>query len=307
MIATSQHISSRKINYGIDNGGALKTVIMHTPIVEDDSQNSDSDTNESSIQEHTWLRDFFRSFGIEVIQLRDLVIENADLLPSLPHLVYPGFTAVVCRPGAFMSRHPDLIRQKEEFVISESLRHLSIPIKHEFENAKGYFEGFIPYDKTVFLTTAADCRRDTIITFIQNALMFFDDIVELKLRPHVKRTRIDTIFNVVRKNCAMYCPSCIESVKLYRRYITENISIEDYCRKRNIELIAISEDEQKRNSCSFVAINYNTIAHFDSVFNDETVWKLRNKNVNLVTFKSQYIQVANNAMSDYILPVYRIG
>jgi N-dimethylarginine dimethylaminohydrolase len=306
MIATSQYISSRKINYGIDNGGALKTVIMHTPQIEEDSQNCDNDTNESSIQEHIWLCDFFRSFGVEVIQLRDLVVENADLLPTLPDLVYPGFTAVVCRAGAFMSRHQDDIRRKEEFVISESLRHLSIPIKHEFQNTKGYFEGFIPYDhKTVFLTAAAGCRRDIIITFIQNALMFFDDIIELSLRPHVNHTRIDTIFNVVRKNCAMYCPSCIESTKLYRRYITENISIEDYCRRRNIEMIAISEDEQNRNGCAFVAVNNYTIAHFDAVLYEETVWKLKNKNINLVTFKSSHLQPANNAMSSYVLPVYR--
>jgi N-dimethylarginine dimethylaminohydrolase len=158
----------------------------------------------------------------------------------------------------------------------------------------------------VFLTVAADCRRDIIITFIQNALMFFDDIVEISLHPHVKHTRIDTIFNVVRKNCAMYSPSCIKSTKLYRRYITENISVEDYCRKRNIELIAISEDEQIRNSCSFVAINNYTIAHFDSVFSEETVWKLKNKNINLVTFKSKQLQVVNSAMSSYILPVYRV-
>lgn len=306
MIATSQYTSSRKTNYGIDNGGALKTVIMHTPIIEDEPQNSDNDTHVSAIQEYNWLCDFFRSFGIEVIQLRDLIIENVDLLLTLPGLIYPGFIAVVCRAGAFMSRHQDDIRRKDGFVVSEALRHLSIPIKHEFQNEKGFFEGFIPYDqKTMFLTAPAGCRRDIIITFIQKALVFFDDIIELSLRPHVQHTRIDYVFNVVRKGCAIYCPSCIESTRLYRRYITENITIEDYCRKRNVDLVAVSEEEQNRNSCAFVAINDYTLAHFDSIFKDETVWRLKNKNINLVTFKSSQIQTDNSAMSSYILPVYR--
>jgi N-dimethylarginine dimethylaminohydrolase len=306
MIATSQYTSSLKTNYGIDNSGALKTVIMHTPQIEDDFQNLTNDQNESTIQEHSWLCDFFRSFGINVIQLSDLVMENVDLLPTLPGLIYPGFTAVVCRTGAFLSRHQDNIRCKEEFVVNESLRHLSIPIKHEFQNTKGYFEGFIPYDqKTLFLTASADCNRDIIIAFIQNALMFFDDVIELSLHPHVKHTRIDSIFNVARTGCAIYSPSCIESTKLYRRYITENISVEDYCRKRNIELIAVSEEEQTRDCCAFVAINNNTIAHFESVFSGDTFWRLKNKNINLVTFKSNHLQIANSAMSSYILPIYR--
>ncbi len=312
MIATSQCSSSRKTNYGIDNSGALKTVIMHTPPIEDDPQNSNNDTNEiviqseTVIQEHTWLCDFFRSFGVDVIKLNDLITENIDLLVTLPHLTYPGFTAVVCRAGAFFSRHQDSIRRKEEFVINEALRHLSIPIRHEFENSKGYFEGFLPYDqKTIFLTAAIDCRRDILITFIQKALTFFDDVIVLALHPHVKYTRIDNIFNMVRNNCAVYCPSCIRSTKIYRRYITENISVEDYCQKRNIELIAISEDEQNRNGCAFVPINGYTITHFESALNDDTVWRLKNKNINLITFKSNYLQSANSAMRSYILPVYR--
>jgi arginine deiminase len=272
-----------------------------------DIKEYDSKTiTDNDILEFGYLCQFFESMGVEIIQLESLITENSDLMPSLPFLIYPGYSTVVSNKGAFISRmaHPE--RRNEEFVIKEALKRLSIPVIHEFQSTDHFFEGFIPFDRNIlFLTTTKHHHPNTIITFIQQALIYFNDIVLLTPNPGCQCTRADALFNKIRNDCALYCPAEIKKVKLYRKYTSEEINLEEYCWKQNIGLIAISMDEQHKNACSFVSIDNETIAHFDYIFYSETIQALKNRNIRLITFRSHHLQQTNSSMSGYILPIYR--
>jgi arginine deiminase len=311
MVLTAEHSLKRSVKYGVENRGKLRTIIMHTP---QKPENSCFDLSEPSpititdnvILEYGYLCQFFQSMGVEIIQLQDLVIENSDLMQSLPFLIYPGFTTTICSKGAFISRMALPERHNEEFVIREALENLSIPVVHEFQSTDRYFEGFIPFDhRTLFLTATHHHHPQTIMKFIQNALIFFDDVILLSTNLIPECTKPDAVFNKVGRNCAVYSPSSINGVRLFRRYISEQINLEEYCWKQNIELIPVSQDEQYKNACSCVSIDNETVVHFDSVFTPETIQKFKYKNIRIVTFKSYHLQSSNGSMSSYILPVYR--
>jgi arginine deiminase len=311
MVSTIQQSLKRSVKYGIENRGKLRTIIMHTPQKIEDTFNDDDDNTsrklrDNEILEYGYLCQFFESMGIEIIQLQSLITENSDLIPSLPYLMYPGYSTVVSNKGAFISRmaHPE--RRNEEFVIKEALKQLSIPILHEFQSTDHFFEGFIPFDRNIlFLTITKNHHSNTIITFIQQALIYFNDVVLLTPNPGCQCTSTDAIFNKIRNDCALYCPAEIKKAKLYRRYSSEEINLEEYCWKKNIGLIAISMDEQHKNACSFVSIDNETIANFDYIFYSETIQALKNRNIRLITFRSYHLQQSNSSMSSYILPIYR--
>ncbi|MBN1600466.1 MAG: hypothetical protein JW915_02605 [Chitinispirillaceae bacterium] len=312
MMSAAVQSLKRSVKYGSENRGKLRTIIMHSPQIQLDSF-FDSDItgcpaafSEDGLLEYGYLCQFFQSMGIEIIELNDLISENSDLVPSLPCLTYPGYTAVVSARGAFISRMKLPLRRNEEFVIKESLENLSIPVIHTFQSTDLYFEGFIPFDqRTLFLTATEHHHPQTIMRFIQDALILYDDIILLSTNVIPENSKPDTVFNKIGRNCAVYSPSSINNVRLFRRYISEPINLEEYCWKQNIELIPVSQDEQSKNACSCVSIDDETIAHFDSVFAPETLQKFKFKNIRVVTFKSHHLQCSNSSMSSYILPVYR--
>jgi arginine deiminase len=312
MMSEAVHFLKRSVKYGSDNRGKLRTIIMHTPQKQIDFSSDINAAwypaafNDDAILEFEYLCQFFQSMGIEIIHLDDLISENSDLIATLPNLIYPGYTAVISTRGAFISRMKLPHRRNEEFVVKELLENLSIPVVHEFQSTDNYFEGFVPFDqRTLFLTATEHHHSQTIMRFIQEALVLYDDIILLSTNVIPECSKPDTVFNKIGRNCAIYSPSSINNVQLFRRYTSEQINLEEYSWKQNIELIPVSQDEQSKNACSCVSIDDETIAHFDSVFAPETLQKFRYKNIRVVTFKSYHLQYCNSSMSSYMLPVYR--
>jgi arginine deiminase len=102
----------------------------------------------------------------------------------------------------------------------------------------------------------------------------------------------------------IFPPEVIKST-LYRRYCSSVIDIEDYFKKRSVDCICISETEQKRQACSFIAVNNNTLIHFDETFDDQTCSLLQQKKIEYIPVHATHLKNKNRALSSYVLPVHR--
>lgn len=298
-------------HYGTDNGKKLRTVIVHSPQIDNEAEpliKSSINTDNLSVfnQEHTRLCTLLRDCNVNVLYLNDIIEINRDIVSSLPDLTLLGNDAVICNKGACLSRLYKNERKNEEFVIKEALHHMSIPIIQEFYNNFDYFQGFVPFDtKTIFLTTTINHEHDSILQFIQYILIYFEEVVMINVPEDPRFDTADSIFNKIKTNCIMMFDEAIRSTTLYRRYYSKEINLVDYLRQRCIDYICISDQEQKQHACSFLRIDDERIIQYDSVFEERTRYALMQRGINILPFNSAVLSDKSSALSSYFLPVFR--
>ena len=114
------------IDYGCEELGRLKSVLVHTPGDELKLVNElnykkwlyDKVPDISGyVEEHRNYRELLESNGIKVYELEDHVEENIDLMKKMPNITFLHDTAVVSKKGAMLSKMRPPAREKEEVVV----------------------------------------------------------------------------------------------------------------------------------------------------------------------------------------------
>lgn len=303
------------IAYGCDELGKLKSVLVHTPgdellLVNESNYehwlyDKVPDIPEY-IKEHTRYQELLESNGVKVYELADHVEENIDLISRLPNLTFLHDTAVISRKGAILSKMRPPARENEEIVVKEALNKLGIPILNEFNGNEGFFEGCLLLSKdTIFV---ADTERHTypfIQEFISNILSEFDEVIYVRIPKARRYMHPDTIFNRIREDLALAYLPAFEETCLYTEDSRERIDFEGFMREKGMEIIPVSDPEQKRLACSFVPLESGTIFHYDIALDKETKRKLAYEGVEIIPFHPEALLAGGGSLRCHTLRLCR--
>lgn len=301
--------------YGIEEFGLLKKVMLHKPAdtlmnVYNDNfnmfTNGIPDVNKY-LEEHDRYEELLEEHGVEVLHLRDYVKNNIEIMNNHQTITCLHDSSVITRKGAILSRmvHPG--RLGEEIVIKEALTNLGIPIFFEF-TGDDRFEGCLLLSpETMLIANTERHTRESIKKFIPSALSLFDEILYIDVPKERRYMHPDMVYNRISPTLSLvYLPAFLKAYHITREK-EEEIDFEKFMGLRGIELINISDEEQRRWGCSFVALEPNTIFHYEFSLNGQTRKKLEQKGVRIIDFNASNLFFDGGSLRCHTLRLFREG
>ena len=303
------------IAYGCEEFGRLKSVLMHTPGEELSLLNESNykywlydKVPEISgyIKEHRGYQELLESNGVRIYELEDYVNDNTALMKRMPNLTFLHDVAAISEKGAILSRMRPPAREKEEIVVKEALKNLGIPILSEFNGGQGFFEGCLLLSKeTVFV---ADTERHTypfIRKFISNIQNEFSEVIYVRVPKARRYMHPDTVFNRIREDLALAYLPAFEETCLFTEDSREKIDFKSFMREKGVEIIPVSDSEQRRLACSFVPLESGSIFHYDIAFDLKTRKNLENEGVEIIPFHPDALLAGGGSLRCHTLRLCR--
>jgi arginine deiminase len=301
--------------YGCEEFGRLRRVLVHQPgpaLALIHESNKDQwlfdavpDTD-AFIQEHQRYQDLLRSLDIEVNELSDYVVDNVHLLDQLPNLTYMHDIAVVSSRGAYVSKMSFMGRKQEDRVVAEGLRNLGIPIRHWFDREDDACEGMLLLSpRTVLIANTERHKWSSIARLMPHLLEDFEEVIYVETPKARRYMHPDTIYNRVDRHLALAYLPAFESVFRFTAERASVIDFEEYMASRGVEIISVSDDEQKRLACSFVPLEPGVMIHYDTALDAGTRRLLEQKGVELILFHPEALAAGGGSLRCMTLRLHR--
>lgn len=307
-------MNGTKPKFGSEKLARLKKVLLHSPI---ESLSTVTELNykyhlfnfvpnvDQYLWEHEQYAQLLQSHDIEVLQVRDFVHQTKDLLGKLPNLPYLNDTAVITSKGAILSEMCPGTRAGEEQVVKEVLTNIGIPIFHEFETHEQFEGCLILSPDTLVIVDTERLLPSTIERFFAKALEIFAEVIYVEAPQTRRFMHADMIFNRISENLAIYFPPAFIRTYLVRKQKRIEIDLKSYLENRNIELIAIDDQEQQNWGCSFIPLEPNILIHYDIALNDLTKKRLQQRNVQIIEFHPEAILAGGGSLRCLTLRLWR--
>lgn len=300
--------------YGTESFGALKKVMLHRPemsiglITEENREfflfDSVPDTDRY-LEEHSRYEELLRMFGIEVHLLKDHVSKNKDLLYRLPNLAYLCDTAVISSHGSIISKMSTRGRCHEEIVVGEALADLGIPKLYEPPEGEAFEACLLLSRSTLFVADTERHSRRSIESFIEYILGYFSEVIYAFVPQERRFMHADMFLGRITENLLIYYPAAfIKTFRITKEARTE-IDLKDFMKKRDIDMIAVSDEEQKKWGCSFVPIKPGTIINYDISLKQKTVNTLERYGVKFVHFHPDALLAGGGSLRCLTMRIYR--
>lgn len=301
--------------YGTESFGRLKTVMVHSPgasIQSISSQNcrdylfDRAPDPDKYLKEHAAYVSLLQEQGVRVIELAEHVRRNIDLLKTLPNLAYMHDIAVITRKGAILSKMCFGGRKNEEVVVREALTHLGVPIFYEFGRGD-VFEGCLLLSpRTMLVADTERHRSESIERFVPEALALFDEVVYVDIPDERRFMHPDMVFGMVSEHLAVaYLPAFLHSTLLTRDGRVEVADFRRFMETREIEIIPVSDDEQRRWACTFVPLEPNVVIHYDIAWDERTKTELARRGVRLIEFHPEALLAGGGSLRCLTLQLWR--
>ena len=301
-------------NYGIEKFGRLKRVLLHRPeeaiklITEDNRKYFLFDKVpdvDRYLEEHHNYQLLLESLGLEVHLLADHVQRNTDLLGRLPNLAYLHDIAVISSFGSIISKMSSRGRCHEEIVVREVLGNLGIPALYEPDEGEDFEGCLLVSPSTVFIADTERHSERSINKFIDFILQYFHEVIYAKIPKERRFMHPDMVFNRVTENLFVYYPQAF--IKTY--YITkgtkQEIDIKEFMNKRNVDMVALTDEEQKRWGSSFVPLEPGKIINYDISLNQKTINLLESEGVKFVHFHPDALLAGGGSLRCLTMRIFR--
>lgn len=307
-------IQTKGLEYGTEKLGRLRKVLLHNPI---ESLSSINKSNykyhlfnhlpqvDQYLREHEEYAQLLKAHDVEVLEVRNFVQQTKGLLLRLPNLPYLHDIAVVTSKGAILSEMCPGTRAGEEKVVKEVLINLGIPIFHEFKNPEQFEGCLVLSPDTLIIADTERHKQTTIEGFFQKALEIFEEVIYIKAPQARRFMHADMIFNRISEDLAMFFPPAFLQTYLITQQKRIEIDIPTYLRKKNIELIEISDVEQQNWGCSFVPLEPKVIIHYDIALNNRTKKRLQQRGVQIIEFHPQALLAGGGSLRCLTLRLWR--
>lgn len=303
------------IPYGCDELGRLESVLLHTPgkalelINEENRQfwlfDKVPDVPKF-IEEHRKYRELLISHNVKVYELSDYVYHHSYLIEKMPNLIYLHDIAVISSKGAIISCMARGGRKGEEIVAREALANLGIPVLIEFDEGVDAFEGCLLISENIILVADTERHNNSSIRkFIRAASRNFQDVIYVDVPQERRYMHPDTIFNRVKHNLALAYLPAFKETYLFRRGKMRKINFAEYMKRKGIEIINVSDSEQRRLACSFVPLQSGVIFHYDTALDKETHRTLSRKGVELILFHPESLVAGGGSLRCLTLRLHR--
>ncbi len=300
--------------YGIEKFGRLRTVMLHQP-----STGMEVLTPENYpmwlfdelpdidrfCAEHAAYADLLSAHGVEVLELADHVVEQRELMHRLPNLCYMHDSSVISSKGAILSKMSYFGRRREEIVVKEALRNLEIPLFHEFGD-DDEFEGCLLFaPDLLFIAKTERHSARSIERFIPRALSQFREILYAVIPEGRRFMHPDVVLNRVREDLALvFLPGLLRTYRITAEK-REEVDVQRYMAARGVELINVSDDEQRRWGTTFVPLEPGTIFHYDIALKPATQRTLARRGVKIIEFHPDALLAGGGSLRCLTLRIWR--
>lgn len=301
--------------YGCDNMGKLRSAIVHTPGKELDLVNSstfkkylfDEPPDAARFRdEHLRYQALLKSHGVKVLELSDYVHRHKDVIERLPNTTYVHDTAAVSGKGAILSSMDALIRKGENAVVREAFENLGIPVLIEFDDPCDAFEGCALLSADSVLVFCTDrFKFASVYKFIRMALEHFSEVIFCNVPKGKGYSHPDTVFNRINASLALAYLPAIRETYLFRRGSVRKIDFSKHMKRMGIELVGVSQREQKRDACSFLALDNDVIVHDEKALDSYTRRYVSRKGIDFVFHNSRYLKAGGGSIRSLTLRLCR--
>ncbi|MDR3590286.1 MAG: arginine deiminase family protein [Negativicutes bacterium] len=301
------------LSYGTESFGRLKTVMLHRPTDSIRGINPITmgyylfDTIPDAdryLDEHDRYRQLLQDQGVTVLELSDYVQDNRPLLESLANLTYLNDSSVIADSGAIVSQMGGG-RQGEEIVVREALTKLQVPIAYAF-SVIDHFEGclILPH-RTLFIACTERHRRASVEKFLPVAVSLFEEVIYVECPKARRFMHADMVYGQIGENLALaFLPAFLEAYSVTAKG-TEAIDFVKHMSKRDMEIINISDQEQKTWGCSFVPLEPNLLIHYDIALSAQTRKVLQAKGVEIAEFHPNALLAGGGSLRCLTLQLFR--
>jgi arginine deiminase len=301
--------------FGCDSLGRLTRVLVHQPgdelkIIDATNHRDwlfDSVPDVAGFRaEHQAYCELLRSCGVEVLELADYVADAPAKLAHKPNITYMHDIAVISRHGAILSRMAWAGRRDEHLVVREALQTLRIPIFSSFDEPQDAFEGCLLLSPQTILVAETERHSPASIRkFITRALSAFDEVIHVKIPPARRFMHPDTIYNRITDRLALVYLPAFEATSLYHRDRVEPVDFQELMGARGVELVNVSDSEQRRLACSFVPLEPGVILHYDTALDAATHRHLHHKGVQIIPFHPHALHAGGGSLRCLTLRLHR--
>lgn len=301
--------------YGCDCFGRLTRVVLHRPGSALELINAKNcrrwlfdfppDVGRF-IEEHDRYRELLTGLGVEVYELSDYLQDGHEAVARLPNLCYLHDTAVVSSHGALLSQMTVPARRGEERLVREALDRMGVPILTEFDDPDDIFEGCLLLSPdTVLVADTERHTRPTIAKFIRRALEHFPEVLYVDCPKARRYMHPDTIYNRIDHGLALaYIPAFRRTL----RHTADGVAAIDFVehmRGRGVEIIGVSDAEQRRLACSLVPLEPGVVLHYDTALAPETRRKLARRGVEMIFFHPDALVAGGGSLRCLTLRLHR--
>ncbi|MHB1153329.1 MAG: dimethylarginine dimethylaminohydrolase family protein [Eubacteriales bacterium] len=257
------------------------------------------------LEEHQQYCDLLRDHGVQVLQLSDCIHRNRDLLSRLPNLAYLHDTAVVCSHGAIVSKMSSMGRCHEEIVVREALIDLGIPTLYEPGEGEAFEGCLLLSPGTVFVADTERHSKYSIEKFINFILGYFDEVIYAQIPQARRFMHPDMIINRITDHLMIYFPPAFLQTLLITRDSRTKIDIKKWMKQRKIELIPMSDKEQKLWGSSFVPLEPGVIINYDISLESGTVNMLEREGVKFIHFHPDALLAGGGSLRCLTMRLWR--
>lgn len=301
------------MRYGNEHFGRLETVLLHNPkeslhlITKQNFKKYlfDNPPNiKQFITEHNQYKDLLNFYGVEVLELSDYLTDKT-LLNSSPNIAYTHDVAVITSKGAFISKMAFSARKNEDRIMKEAFDRIGIPIYSE-RGEKEIFEGFLPYSKKLAILVETERHNATgVRSFLNDALNVFHEILYVKVPPNRIFMHYDMIIGRLKKDLILCYPDVIRKTELITKNERFEADFQEYLSDKNIGMIAVSKEEQKRWATSFVPLEPGLIFNYDISLKEKTKKILKEHDVEMISFSPKALLSGSGSLNCLTLQIYR--
>ena len=300
--------------YGIERFGRLKTVLLHRP---DRSLPKINETNreyflfdqvpnvEKYLEEHQRYCALLEKHGVTVHQLSDHVRQNTDLLERLPNLAYLHDTAVVSSYGAIVSKMSSMGRRHEEIVVREALTDLGVPILYEPDEGEAFEGCLLLAPGIVFVADTERHSRTSIQKFIDFILGYFNEVIYARIPQERRFMHPDMVLNRVTEQLMVYYPPAFLETYSITKERRTSVDLKTWMNARGIDLIPLSDSEQKQWGSSFVPLEPGVLINYDISFSPQTVRTLEQEGVRLIPFHPDALLAGGGSLRCLTMRIWR--
>jgi arginine deiminase len=258
------------------------------------------------LAEHDQYRQLLKTYGIAILELGDFVEANGTLMNTLASLPYLNDSSVISEHGAILSQM-GWGRAGEERVVKEALAGMGIPIMYQFE-ATDQFEGCLILPKrTLLIVRTERHRKASIEKFLPTAVAMFNEVIYVECPMARRFMHEDMAYGQISEGLALaFLPAINEAYHITSQG-ARDIDFVSHMTQLDIEIINISDQEQKTWGCSFVAVEPKLIIHYDIALAAQTLKILAGKGVEIVEFHPSALLAGGGSLRCLTLQVFREG
>jgi arginine deiminase len=302
-------------DYGCERFGQLTRVLLHRPDRALELVNAENchdwlfdyppDIGRFA-EEHDRYRELLTDLGVQVHELSDYLDDGREQIERLPNLTYLHDTAVVSSRGAFLSRMATPARRGEERVLREALDRIGVPILSEFDDPTDAFEGCLMLSPNGLLVADTERhKRVTIEKFIPRALEHFPEVLYVEVPKARRYMHPDTIYNRVDHHLALAYLPAFRATVLYTANGAERVDFVNHMRGKGVEILSVSDSEQRRLACSFVPLAPGVLVHYDTALDPTTQRQLGKRGVELIPFHPDALVAGGGSLRCLTLRLHR--